>query len=137
MFRLVIEGRTRVLGIDAPETLEAIHGLSAMYMFREDYSSVVRLVEGPLRSAQRMTDAEHQFVTIRLMRVLGNSYCELGREELGEPLLKESLRIGRAALPARHPDTPITMTMLAGLYLRQGKLETAEPLAVEAFKVRT
>ena len=137
LLRLVIDGRRQILGADSPETLEAIHGLGALYTFRNEYDRVAILLAEALERAQRLRGGDRNAVTIRLMRLLGSAYSELGRDAEAEPLLVKALECGRLVQGEKHPDTPATTTMLAGLYLRMGRLAESERLAILAFRTRT
>ncbi len=136
LLRIVIDGRRRLLGPDAPETLEAIHGLGALHTFREEYDRVVELLAGPLAVARAQPGGEGKPVTIRIMRILGNAYCSLRREADGEPLLVAAVERGSAAVGEWNPDVQVQVTMLAGLRLRQGRLDEAEKLAAAAYRTR-
>jgi serine/threonine protein kinase/pimeloyl-ACP methyl ester carboxylesterase/tetratricopeptide (TPR) repeat protein len=133
---LVIDVRRRLLGPDAPDTLEAIHGLGALYTMREEYDRVVDLLAAPLASARRQPGGDRTPTAVRIMRLLGNAYCVLGREAEGEPLLVAAVERGRSAPGERNADNQVQVTMLAGLRLRQGRLAEAEELASAAYRTR-
>jgi tetratricopeptide (TPR) repeat protein len=53
-----------------------------------------------------------------------------------ELLLQQVLRIYEEQLGPDHPTTTITLSNLAGFYLRQGRLERAEPLLKKAVRIQ-
>jgi Flp pilus assembly protein TadD len=70
------------------------------------------------------------------MRGLGDGCGRLGRYAEAEPLLQKALEGMKVALGDKHPDTLITRSMLAILYLKMGRLAEAERQAMETYQTR-
>ncbi len=78
---------------------------------------------------------DQPLVEASVRNTIGNTLWGLGRYAQAEPILRKSLAIRRAALPAGHPDIAKGLNYLAWLLQTQNKLDEAEPLARESLAI--
>jgi tetratricopeptide (TPR) repeat protein len=102
----------------------------------ESWSACERLLPHALTCATWIGQAPNSSPEApRLLNHAGYYLDERARYEEAEPLLKRALTIHEQQLGATHPHTAASLSMLARLYLHQGKYGEAEPLWQRALAI--
>ena len=129
------ETRSRLLGDEHPETLEATHNLSNLYWYQGRYDEVESLVLELLATRKSVLGEDHPD-TLRSMHNLAMLYGNQGRYVEAEPLYLETLESLRHVLGTDHSVTLLCMHNLASMYRDQGRYDEAELLSVEALEAQ-
>ncbi|MGZ3480327.1 MAG: tetratricopeptide repeat protein [Myxococcaceae bacterium] len=128
--------RTRVLGVDDPDTLRSSSKLGATYTRSARYPEAERVLANALDRSRRVNGPDHPD-TLGMLGNLGTLAMFQGRFAHAEELDRRVLEGRRRVLGAEHPDTLTAMNNLALVVADQGRLEEAEPLHRQVLGVRT
>lgn len=90
------------------------------------------------RGAQRIKErlTEQPLVRARFQLTMGRAYENLGAYAQAEPLYEAALRAQQAQLGSEHDDTLRTLSDLAGLYWRMGRLDQAEGALLKSYQTK-
>ena len=128
-----LEERRRLVGPDAPETLETLQALGEVCHEGGDNERSRTLLEESLERHRRVYGDEHAR-TARVLHALGAVVAGRDLEKAGE-LWRRSLEIRRAALPAGHPDLAESLSSIAGYHYSRREYPRARDLWREALAV--
>ncbi len=128
-----LEQRRRLVGPDAPETLESLQALGEVCDEAGDTERSRALLEESLERHRRVYGADDSR-TARVLQALGAVTSGRDLERAGE-LFRQALEIRRATLPAHHPDLAQSLSSLAGYHRRRHEYPRARDLYLEALAV--
>ncbi len=132
-FEDALEERRRLVGPDAPETLESLQALGEVCHEAGDDERSRALLEESLERHRRVYGGEHAR-TARVLHALGAVVAGRDLEKAGE-LWRRALEIRRAALPAGHPDLAESLSSIAGYHYSRREYPRARDLWREALAV--
>jgi len=140
-YRLALDLRTRLLGETDPETAATRNELGICFMELgryEDAELLARRAWTIVANAppESLSGRERPQYYARAQTTLAAALVELGEYDEAEALLLDSLDRKREQLGDAHPDVAGSLYWLAKLRFRTGDLQSAEPLAREAIKIR-
>jgi tetratricopeptide (TPR) repeat protein/tRNA A-37 threonylcarbamoyl transferase component Bud32 len=122
-FRRAISIQEKTLGRDHPDLAKTLANLGVFYAvtgrFKEAEPMFVRAL------AIRELHPEAPAEIAASLHNLGGVYVDMGELAKAEPLLQRALKIREAILPPDHPDQVGTVSALATLLRRRGRLEEA------------
>ncbi|KAJ7789637.1 hypothetical protein B0H14DRAFT_2626995 [Mycena olivaceomarginata] len=124
---MVLETQEQLLGVDHPDTLQAMAHLAGTYRELGRYKEAEPLEGTVLEKRKQLFGADHPD-TLRAMANLAATYGKLGRYKEAEPLEGTVLEKQEQLLGADHPDTLQAMANLAATYRELGRYKDAEPL---------
>ena len=125
--RQALEGMTRVLGADHPDTLGSLNNLANCIDAQGRRSEAEPLYRQALAIQTRVLGADHSD-TLNSLNNLAICIDSQGRMSEAEPLYRQAL-VGRTrVLGADHPDTLSGLNNLAACINAQGRRSEAEPL---------
>jgi hypothetical protein len=142
LLREALAGYRRVLGADHAQTFACMNALAALFRQQGKLDNAEPLLRASLAGTRlRLGDGDP--MTLLGINNLAALLREKGEKEVdtaaaaaafgeAEPLLQEALAGCRRVFGASHPNSYLSATSLAELYLAQGKLDAAEPLFREA-----
>jgi non-specific serine/threonine protein kinase/serine/threonine-protein kinase len=139
-----LELRRKVLGPQHPDTLDSMESLANNYEKEGRYPEAEALFSQELEIFRRVRGPEHP-ETLAHMSRLANTYLYQGIYAEGkytqayaqaEALFSQTLEIQRRALGPEHPDTLVSMYMLAITYRYEGKYAQAEVLYSQSLEIR-
>ena len=122
--------RRRLLGPDAPATLESLQALGEVCHEGGDDVRARALLEESLARHRRMF-GERDARTARVLAALAAVESRHDIEKAGE-LWRRALEIRRAVLPAGHPDVAASLAALGGYFYERGDFAHARDLYREA-----
>jgi eukaryotic-like serine/threonine-protein kinase len=132
-FEEALEQRRRLVGPDAPETLESLQALGEVCHEAGDAERSRALLEESLERHRRVYGDEHER-TARVLHALAAATARRDLEKAGE-LWRRALEIRRAALPAGHPDLAESLSSIAGYHYSRREYPRARDLWREALAV--
>ncbi|MCC5787507.1 MAG: serine/threonine protein kinase [Phycisphaerales bacterium] len=131
-YRLVLEGRRRTLGDDAPDTLAAMNNAGVLLLESLDRPEEAEpLLLGALQGRRRVLGDAHPG-TIATMTNVGVLRLRQGRRAEAGRVLREAHASSTRVLGPSHPSTLSAAVNLAGLKRDSGDLAGAESLLQEA-----
>jgi serine/threonine protein kinase/tetratricopeptide (TPR) repeat protein len=98
--------------------------------------AIVSAMIDPAAAAVATRFKDKPLIEAAVRNSLGQTYCVIGRADLGEPHAAAALQIRRRLLGNDHPDTLMAMNNMAYVLEERGKLDEAEPLYREALEGR-
>ena len=113
--RRALELRTRELGPEHPDTLDALYSLAVLYANQEKRAEAEPLFKQLVAVCQRTLGPDHA-MTLDCLRELGRNYLYWGRADKAENILRELVQQRRRLQGPDHPDTLDAMGDLAGVY---------------------
>jgi serine/threonine protein kinase/tetratricopeptide (TPR) repeat protein len=128
--------RQKLLGPDAPDTLEAINVLGQVWVTQGRYAEAEELFRQTLENARRALGEEHR-VTLELQHALADVMFNQRRWDEATDLYRQCLLTRTRVLGEEDPDTLETMERLAFLVgERMGEWREAKDLAQRCLEVR-
>ena len=131
----VLDERNKTLGMEHPNTLDAIGSLAETYHSLGKYTESEKLGIQVLDSRKRILDIEHP-TTISAMANLAVTYHYLGKYTESEKLEIQVLDARNRILGVEHPDTINAMANLAMTYHKLGKYTESENLGLQVLDAR-
>ena len=128
-----LEQRRRLVGPDAPETLESLQALGEVCHEGGDDERSRALLEESLERHRKVYGDRHAR-TARVLQALGAVTSGHDLERAGE-MFRQALEIRRATLPAHHPDLAQSLSSLAGYHRLRREYPRARDLYLEALAV--
>jgi CHAT domain-containing protein/tetratricopeptide (TPR) repeat protein len=132
---LLVAGTARSQEEDARERCLAAYRRAEALWAKGQLAEAVKPYEQAVALAPSAFGAEHP-TTGDLQNSLGVLYQELGQYDKAEPLLRSSLRLWEARLPANDLRLAQGLNNLAELYRRMGRYAEAEPLYRRSLKIK-
>ncbi|KIJ91491.1 hypothetical protein K443DRAFT_114957 [Laccaria amethystina LaAM-08-1] len=126
----VLDERNKILGVEHPDTINAMASLAATYRNLGKYTEAEKLEIQVLDARNRILGVEHPD-TIGAMANLAVTYWNLGKYTEAEKLEIQVLDARNRILGVEHPDTLFAMSNLAGTYQNLGKYMEAEKLDLQ------
>jgi len=133
--RQAVAIRTRVLGPEHPQTLEAMDALEITVSAQRKTEEAIKL-EREMLAVRRRVLGNDDPNTARSMVRLAWSLQEEGRYAEAEALERPALDVQRRLLGPEHQDTLVTMRDLAISLEMTGRLDEAEKLIRNALEIR-
>ncbi len=134
-FRRAVEFRTKELGLDHPDTIEAEFGLSEMLSYSERGSEAIAIAKPLLQRSLRVLGEDH-VITISIKDVLGQSLLDQGDVAGSEQMMKESLASRLRAVPVEELKVASGHAMLGTLAKATGRREDAITHMKAALEIR-
>jgi D-Tyr-tRNAtyr deacylase len=131
----VLNERNKILGVDHPETINALENLAATYCNLGKYIEAEKLEIQVLNGRNRILGVEHTD-TINAIENLASTYSNLGKYKEGEKLQIQVLDARNKILGVEHSDTIFSMANLAAIYYHLGKFIEAEKLEIQVLDAR-
>jgi len=131
----VLDTRSRILGVEHPDTIYAMESLAKTFGSLEKYEEVEKLEIDILDGKNRILGVEHPD-TIRAMANLGATYYSLRKYTEAERLDIQVLDARNRILGAKHPDTIKAMANLGATYFSLRKYREAERLDIQVLDAR-
>ena len=125
----VLDRRSKMLGVEHPDTISAMGSLAHSYRDLGKYTEAGKLEIQVLDARKRILGVEHPD-TIRAMANLASSYSDLGKYTEAKKLEIQVLDARKIILGVEHPDTILAMANLAVTYYDLGKYTEAEKLEI-------
>jgi tetratricopeptide (TPR) repeat protein len=135
LHRDALAKRTRVLGVEHPDTLTSMANLGIIFLAQGKAAESQKMLGSTLEKRRRTLGDRH-VDTIKSMTALGVAYWDDGKLELVAPLVEEALLKSRQFLGAEDPETIISINNLGALRRDQGRLSEAEPLLRQSLALR-
>jgi tetratricopeptide (TPR) repeat protein len=132
----VMEARSRVLGVEHPDTLRATASLASTYREQGRWKEAEELEVEVLEARSRVLGEEHPD-TLNAMANLGVTYSMQGYEDKAEDLKFKVMKARARVLDEEHPDTLSAMANLAATYWNQGRWKEGEKLFVKVMEARS
>ena len=132
-FEEALEQRRRLVGPDAPETLESLQALGEVCHEAGDNERSRALLEESLERHRTVYGTEHAR-TARVLQALGAVTSGRDLERAGA-LFRQALEIRRVTLPEHHPDLAQSLSSLAGYHRGRHEYTRARDLYLEALAV--
>ena len=133
----VLEARTRTLGVEDQDTIDAMTNLAITYQYLGKYMEAEKLqIQGLDATSTRIHGVEHPN-TITGMAQLAATYQYLGKYIEAEKLQIYVLDARTRILGMEHPDTITGMAKLAATYRGLGKYTEAEKLQIQVLDAST
>jgi eukaryotic-like serine/threonine-protein kinase len=126
--------RARVQGEEHADTLNAIHGLTIVYLYQGKYAEAEVLYAKVLEIRRRVLGEEHPG-TLQSMNDLAVTYSREGKYAQAEALHAKGLEIRRRVQGEEHPDTLTSMNNLGFVYLAESKYAQAEALYTKVLEM--
>ena len=136
LYRQALEGRTRVLGPDHPDTLSGINNLAMCIHTQSHRSEAEPLFRQALDGRTRVLGPDHP-ETLSSINNLATCIKAQGRLSEAEPLYRQALEGRTRVLGLDHPSTLASVYNLAGCIADRGRRSDAEPLYCQAVEGRT
>jgi len=134
LFAETLETARAVLGDEHLVTLDAMLGLSTIYLTSDRHEEAESLYAEGLKTAERVLSAEHE-LTLWFMNLSAMLHFTQGRFEQGAQLVTRAFEIGRRALGNEHPSTIHSMFMFGLMHRVQQQDDKAEPLWEESVQI--
>ena len=131
----VLDARSRILGVEHPDTIRAMSNLAVTYQYSGKYTEAEKPEMQVLDARNRILAVEH-LDSIRAMANLATTYYYLGKYTQAEKLEMQVLDARNRVLGVKHPDTIMAMANLAGTYRNLGKYTEAEKLEIQVLDAR-
>ena len=128
-----LEQRRRLVGPDAPETLESLQALGEVCHEAGDAERSRALLQESLERHRRVY-GDRDPRTARVLQALGAVTAGQDLERAGE-MFRQALAIRRATLPPHHPDLAQSLSSLAGYHRGRREYTRARDLYLEALAV--
>ena len=128
-----LQQRRRLVGPDAPETLESLQALAEVCHEGGDDERSRALLEESLERHRRVYGDRHAR-TARVLHALGAVVAVRDIEKAGE-FWRRSLEVRRAALPADHPDLAESLASVGRYHYERREYERARDLWREALTI--
>jgi tetratricopeptide (TPR) repeat protein len=126
----VLDERNKILGVEHPDTINAMASLAATYRNLGKYTEAEKLEIQVLDARNRILGVEHPD-TINAMAHLAATYHKLGRYTEAKRLAIQVLDGGNRILGVEHPSTIRAMANLAATCQSLGKYTEAEKLEMQ------
>ncbi|MCO5055673.1 serine/threonine-protein kinase [Thermomonas sp.] len=123
----VHEMARRSLGVDAPDTLAALHNHASMLFTSGDAAAAEPLARQAWQGRSKRFGAEHP-LTLYSYNLLGAVEQQLGHPDQAEAITREVLAARRKSLGETHPSTLTTLNNLVVILIQRGKQAEAEPM---------
>jgi len=133
--RRAMEIRLSRLGLDHPDTLEAMEGLVSLYTDQGRYDEAERFSRILLEAGPRVLGGEHP-ETLYAMNDLAFLYAGQRRDKEAESLYLKTMEATKRVLGTEHFNTSNPMSGLAHLYMTQGRYKEAESLCLQVLDTR-
>ena len=133
-FESALSLRKSTVGPETPESLQLARELGGLYTEQGKYADAESLLTATLEKHRRVTRPINTEM-LHEMENLASVYSRSAKFTLAEPLLREAIPLSKQLLGPEDPTTLNITLGLAGL-IRQRKLADAEPLLLEAMRVR-
>lgn len=134
LFAETFETARGVLGNEHVVTLDAMLGLSTIYLSFGRHQEAESLYAEGLETAERVLSAEHE-LTLWFMNMLAMLHCSQGRHEQSAQLVTRSSEISQRVLGNEHPITIQSMFVRGLVYRFQKQDDQAEPLMEESVQL--
>jgi eukaryotic-like serine/threonine-protein kinase len=134
LLRQVAQIRTRLLGLDDPGTLQAMHALAVNLYEQGRYADTEKLLGQTIEIERRVMGPE-QTTTLSSMNTLANAFIADGRYAEAEALHRQVLDIRRRTLGADDPSTMASLSNLAVCVREQKRYAEAETLDRQAVEI--
>ena len=134
LFAETLETARGVLGNEHVVTLDAMLGLSTIYLSSGRYEEAESLYAEGLETAERVLSAEHE-LTLWFMNMLAMLHCSQGRLEQSAQLVTRTSEISQRVLGNEHPITIQSMFVRGLLYRFQKQDDEAESLMEESVQL--
>ena len=132
----VMEGQTKELGAEHPETSRTVMNLANVYRNLGEYPMAEALYERVLEGRQKLLEPGH-LDTLRAMQGLAAIKASQGDAEEAEKILKPVLEGREKILEPDDPETLSVVEPLADAYRHQGRFDLAEAFYGRALERRT
>ena len=126
----VLNTRSRILGVEHPETIRAKGNLAETYKKLGRYTEAEELEMQVLEVRNRICGVDHTD-TINAMANIAATYRKLGKYTEAKKLETKVLNARNIILGVEHPDTINAMANLAATYYKLGKYGDAEKLEIQ------
>ena len=126
----VLDERNGILGVEHPDTIDAIGNLASTYYKLGKYTEAEKLEMQVLDARNRTLGVEHPH-TILAMANLAAISQNLGKYTKAEKLQMQVLGARNRILGVEHPDTIHAMANLAATYYKLGRYREAEKLEMQ------
>ena len=126
LYREVVEGRTRVLGPDHPDTLRVMADLGNRLAHMSRYDEGVALLREALERSEQELGVDDP-VTIYVRSRLGLRLGHQGLSREAVPIMREAYETALRVLGPQHRITLESADELGGLLWRVDRLDEAEP----------
>ena len=123
--RQYYDQKRRELGLDAPETLQALDEWAALHLDRDEPADAEPLFRQGLERKLRVFGEEHP-ATIASLKNLARVLKQQKKLADAEKLLRQCLEIHRRVQGPEHPDVIVAMDELADILEEQGKHDQAD-----------
>ncbi|KIK03908.1 hypothetical protein K443DRAFT_94159 [Laccaria amethystina LaAM-08-1] len=130
-----LDRKKKILGVEHPDTLNAMGNLAATYYKLGKYIEGEKLEIQVLVARNRILEVEHPD-TIRAMANLAGTYRKLGKYTEAEKLQMQVLDARKRIIGVEHPDTIDAMGNLAETNYELGKYTEAEMLEMQVLDAR-
>jgi serine/threonine protein kinase len=134
LFAKTFETARGVLGEEHLVTLDAMLGLSTIYLSSGRHEEAELLYAEGLETAERVLSAEHE-LTLWFMNLSAMLHFYQGRFEQGTPLVTRAFEISRRMLGNEHPSTIHSMFMFGAMHRVQKHDDEAESLWEESVQL--
>jgi len=134
LFAETLETARGVLGDEHLVTLDAMLGLSTIYLSSGRHEEAESLYAEGLETAERVLSAEHE-LTLWFMNLSATLHFTQGRFEQGAPLATRAFEISRRVLGNEHPVTIHSMFMFGAMHRVQQQDDEAESLWEESVQL--
>lgn len=131
----ILEENEKEFGMEHPETLESIEGLSATYESQGRWPEAEKLDRHLVETRERHLGPTHA-LTLSSKSVLAKSYSRQGKIKEAESLTLEVLETRKSLFGVEHESTIDSMAILGSIYIDMGQLEQAEELTKQALNWR-
>ncbi len=127
--------RREHLGLEHPNTLEAMHHLGTVFAQHGNAELALPLLEDALKRRKRRLGSAHAD-TLESMKHLALAYSRAQKLEQAVALGEDALELSKAKLGLEHRTTLALLNDLSVVYMVAGKSDKAIPLLKEVLKLR-
>lgn len=136
MYRLALQLRTDLLGLEHADTAACINGLSLCLAAQKKFADAEPLYRLALELRTKLLGPDHT-ETIRSISNLAGFFQAQGLYAQAEPLFRQALHLRMCGFGPEHPDTTNSVNNLATCLEAQGKHSEAETMYRTALDLRT
>jgi tetratricopeptide (TPR) repeat protein len=130
-----LELRRRVLGPEAPETIETAIRLGFVEFDQSSYGEAEILLSQTVERARRVLGPQNSY-TLRAMTNLAGVYRREGKYPQAEAMINEAVEIKRRVLGPENPSTLSSMSVQAEVFDEEGKYAQTETLINQILEIR-
>jgi eukaryotic-like serine/threonine-protein kinase len=130
-----LELRRRVLGPEAPETIETAIRLGFVEFDQSSYGEAEILLSQTVERARRVLGPQNSY-TLRAMTNLAGVYRREGKYPQAEAMINEAVEIKRRVLGPENPSTLSSMSVQAEVYDEEGRYAETETLINQILEIK-